>query len=144
MGVSHFRLRIIRWGWWIAYNTQYRDEGVGHVRDFRIKDIAVGDSLQIHAYKSGDTLIAARIERKTPSFTSGIVVRAYLESINVPQLQVLGVAVITGAATSISLNDAAVSADGLFAAVQVGDAVRITGALTGDGTIHAARIQKGL
>lgn len=125
-------------------NTQYHDEGVGHMRDFRTKDIAVGDSLEIHAYKSGDVLIAARIERKNPSSTSGVVIRASLESINAPQLLVLGITVITDAATSFVLNDAAVSGDAFFTAVQVGDAVRITGMLTGDGTIHATRIQNGL
>ena len=125
-------------------NTQYHDVGVSHMHDFRAKGIAVGDSLEIHAYKSGEALIAARIERKSPSSTSAVVIRASLESMNAPQLQVLGVAVITDAATFFFLNDAAVSGDAFFAAVQVGDAVKVMGMLTGDGTIHAARIQKGL
>lgn len=125
-------------------NTQYRDQGVGRVRDFRIKDIAVGDRLDLRVYKSGDTLIAARIERTPPTLAAGVTIRAPLASLNAPQLQVLGLTVVTDGATTFYLHDTSVTAEAFFAAVQVGDTVKVRGALTGDGTIQAARVERDM
>lgn len=123
-------------------STQYNDEGVGHVRDFGFKDISVGDRLVIRAYRSGDALIAARIARKPPSLTPAVSIRATLDSVNDPRLQVLGITIVTDGTTSFYMNDAAVTADGFFSAVQLGDTVRVNGTLTGGGTIQATRVER--
>ena len=126
-------------------NTQYQDESAGRVHDFRIKDIAVGDRLEIRAYKSGDTLVAARIERKNPSSSAGVLIRASLAAVNAPDLQVLGITVVADGSTAYFIHeDVSVTADAFFAAVQVGDSVKISGTLSGDGTIQATRIERDI
>lgn len=121
-------------------NTVYRDEGSVHARFFRIKDIAVGDRLDVRAYQNAGALVATRVERRNAPPDGTVELKARVSTVNSPDLQMLGMTVATDTSTSFRIGDTSVTSTDFFAGVTGGDVLDVRGSLTGDGSIQAVSI----
>lgn len=121
-------------------NTTYRDESSLQARFFRIKDIAVGDRLDVRGYQSGGTLVATRIERNNAPSGALVELKAKVTGVSSPDLQMLGMTVTTDGATAFRLADTTVSAATFFSKVTAGDVLDVKGSLTGGGSIQAVSV----
>lgn len=122
-------------------NTVYRDESSMQARFFRIKDIAIGDRLDVRGYLSGGTRVATRVERSNPLAGAPVELKAKVSSVNSPDLLMLGMTVGTDAATAFRMGETATTSAAFFAKVAAGDMVDVKGSLMGDGSIQAAYVQ---
>lgn len=121
--------------------TRFEDNSDLDVPIFGLDDIAVGDWVEVRAFTtpSGD-LVATHIERDDAE--DEIEIKAPVDSVARPDLQVLGLTIQTDANTDFEDgNDTTLTADDFFARVSDLPVVKITGVLLGGNVIRASKIE---
>jgi len=114
--------------------TRFEDQSDLDIERFSLADLRAGDYVEVRAYADGDNLIANRLERDDAE--PDVVLRGQVEAVAQPELDILGVRVVTSAATEFrDENDLPITQAQFFAAVD-GRTVKITGQYIG-GAIQA-------
>jgi len=107
-------------------------------------DISAGDYLEVNArlYDGSEAdVVATKIERE--DFDSEVELRAFIDSLDAPDLVALGVSVQTTQDTGFEVDDIDVSQAEFFSAAAVGDLVDIEGAQIAESTILADEVELG-
>ena len=129
----------------IDAQTRLEDKSDADLESFSLDDINVGDYVEVRG--GVDTgaadILALIVEREDIPDVAGedTELRAQVEAINRPLLTIAGVTVNTSGAEFRNVNDAVISADTFFAAVQVGDLVDADGFQTGTTSLDADEVE---
>lgn len=121
--------------------TRYEDDSDMDDDAFGLGDIASGNWVEVKAFADGSgDLVATEIERDDAD--DEVEIRAPLDSVSRPDLQLLGLTVQTDANTRFEdASEMPISADDFFAQAGAGTVVQITGIVIGDGVILASEAE---
>jgi len=123
--------------------TQLEDKSDLDTPAFGVDDLADGDYLEVRgsvASSSSTVILASRVEREDPDVR--IDLRGFVQAEDGMTITVLGVTIMTGSATQYrDANDAPISADEFFAAVDIDTLVDAQGVATGATTILAEELE---
>jgi len=121
--------------------TQFEDDSDLEDPSFGLEDIATGDWIEIKAFMDGSgNLIAAQVERDDAE--DEVEIKAPVESVTRPNLQVLGLTIQTDGNTDFEdINETPITADDFFAQVGVATPVQIRGTVLSGNVILASEIE---
>lgn len=110
--------------------TRFDDESANPVSPFNLTSIAPGDYLEIHGRATGGNAVAATVvTREAPG--AGVELRGTATAVAAPNLTVLGINALTGAATQyFDANEAPITSAQFFAAAP-GAVVDLSGSYAG-------------
>ncbi len=123
--------------------TMFDDDSDADKRDLSFADLTVGDFLEVRGTQlpgAEATVTATRIERDDPD--EDVFVRGPVDSVQRPELTILGVTIQTSGNTDFEdLDDTPLTADAFFGAVGPGSLVKAKGTAIADTVIAAREVE---
>jgi hypothetical protein len=118
--------------------TRFEDHSDLEIAQFSLANIAVGDFLEVDAYRDGANYVAIKVERDDTSNEAQV--EGIAQNVSPPSMTVAGVAVTTNAATEFRDENSATVSSSVFFQAAPGRLVKVRGTLTG-GVILAQRAE---
>lgn len=77
--------------------TRFEDKSIQDVETFAFSDVQVGDYIEMRGFENASGIVATLVERE--DFDGDTAVRGFVESVSDPNFSILGVTIVTSAAT---------------------------------------------
>jgi len=115
----------------VTSTTILIDESESEIEAFTFDDLSQGDFVEVSVYSDDGNIVATKIERDDEDDESEI--KGAVESINQPELSVMGIAIITNDNTQFEgHDDQSMTVEEFFNQLQVDDLIEIEGSFDGE------------
>lgn len=117
--------------------TAIHDDSDEDLDSLSLQDIRIGDRLAVRGYLDEGTIVATSLKREDPDDENEVSLKGPVDSVDQPNIIILGVTVQTAGDTEFKdIDEAQLSADEFFASVTPSALVKVKGMF--DGTVIAA------
>jgi len=120
----------------VTASTRYEDKSIEDRESLNLSHVVVGNYVEIRGYEDASGIVATRLERDDDEGEGDVALRGFVDSVNEPDLEILGVTISTIAATVFSDLDGSFLTPTEFFGQANGRLVDVTGTL--DGTVITA------